>query len=326
MNDNKYILSAYVFDGKGGASALEHNDVFEELKGEHLTWVHLDADSDETATWLATNVSYLDSLAIEALLADETRPRIEEFDAGALIILRGVNLQAGAEPEDMISIRLWVDKTRIISLRKRQLRAVDEMETRINSGRAPKTSGEFVTTLSSLIFANMEPVIQWLNENTDELEAKQLLDTPDVKLRHDIITTRIRAITLKRYITPQRDVIIHLRMSEQKWVGDKERRYFLEIHDRVVRYIEDLDMVRERAQVIQDEITNTIAESLGRNMYVLSIISAIFLPLGFVTGLFGTNLRGIPWANNADGFMILSAVLVLLVTMQMLIFKKMRWF
>lgn len=326
MTSHSYIISAYIFDGKGNGTALPHNEVAAELKGEHITWVHLDADCDETATWLATNVSYLDNIAIEALLADETRPRMEEFDAGALIILRGVNLNEGAEPEDMISIRLWVDKTRIISMRKRQLKAVDEIEERIKAGKAPRTSGEFVTTLSSLIFTNMEPVIQWLNENTDELEAQQLLDTPDAKLRHDIITTRIRAITLKRYITPQRDVIAHLRISPQKWISSKERRHFLETHDIAVRYIEDLDMVRERAQVIQDEITNTISENVGRNMYVLSIISAIFLPLGFVTGLFGTNLRGILWAESPDGFAILSVMLLFLVSIQILIFKKMKWF
>lgn len=326
MTSHDYIISAYVFDSKGGGIKLPHDAVAAELKGEHLTWVHLDADHDETAKWLETNVSYLDNLAIEALLADETRPRMEEFDAGALIILRGVNLHEGAEPEDMISIRLWADKTRIISMRKRQLKAVDEIEARINTNRGPKTSGEFVTMLCSLIFTNMEPVIQWLNENTDDLEEQQLLETPDVKLRHDIITTRIRAITLKRYITPQRDVIAHLRISTQKWIGVKERRHFLETHNIAVRYIEDLDMVRERAQVIQDEITNTISESVGRNMYVLSLISAIFLPLGFVTGLFGTNLPGILWSGDPNGFAILSVMLLFLVSIQILIFKKMKWF
>ncbi len=326
MKENDCILSAYVFDGKGSGSKLANKDVATELKGKHLTWVHLDADSSETAKWLADNVSYLDSLAIEALLADETRPRIEEFDAGALIILRAVNLHKGADPEDMISIRLWVDKTRIISMRKRQLHITDEIESRIKAGRAPKSSGEFVTILLSFIFAQMEPIIQELNDSTDELEAQQLLDTTDVKLRHDIITTRIRAITLKRYITPQRDVIAHLRISPQKWVGAKERRHFLETHDIAVRYIEDLDMVRERAQVIQDEITNTIAEKLGGNMYVLSIISCIFIPLTFITGLFGVNLKGILWADGSDGFTILCAALLLVFSVQMLIFKKKKWF
>jgi zinc transporter len=94
----------------------------------------------------------------------------------------------------------------------------------------------------------------------------------------------------------------------------------------VVRYIEDLDAIRERAQIIMDELANIIAEKLNRNMYVLSVIAAIFLPLGFLTGLLGINVGGIPGAENEYAFLFFSALLLVIVVVQIILFKLKKWF
>jgi zinc transporter len=78
--------------------------------------------------------------------------------------------------------------------------------------------------------------------------------------------------------------------------------------------------------VVKDELTNALADRLNRNTYVLSVIAAIFLPLGFLTGLMGINLGGIPGAASANAFWIFSAILVVLVVAQVVIFRMLRWF
>jgi zinc transporter len=72
--------------------------------------------------------------------------------------------------------------------------------------------------------------------------------------------------------------------------------------DRVVRYVEDLDSARERAAVTQEELVNRVSEQINSRTYVLSVAAAIFLPLGFLTGLFGINVGGIALAENPSGF------------------------
>jgi len=65
---------------------------------------------------------------------------------------------------------------------------------------------------------------------------------------------------------------------------------------------------------------------LNKNMYVLSVVAAIFLPLGFLTGLLGINVGGMPGADNTDAFWIFCGLLVIVVGLQVLLFKKMKWF
>ncbi|PHZ83554.1 zinc transporter ZntB [Paremcibacter congregatus] len=319
------ILMAYEFDGVGGGRALIENEVGAALKDKHLAWVHLDMKKEGTKPWLEKEISYLDPHIVNALLADETRPRVTEIGDGALIILRGVNLNENADPEDMVSIRLWIDKERIISLQRRPLKAVADMAEKIIQGKGPENAGEFVSQLVSRLFERMEPALLSLDDMTDRVE-EEILEGPDVSLRETIINIRKRAIIFRRYMAPQKDAIGHFRLCNFDWLDAKDKRHLQESQDRVMRYVEDLDAIRERAQIVKDELANMIADRLNKNMYILSVIAAIFLPLGFFTGLLGINVGGIPGADNADAFWIFCGLLVSIVALQVWLFKKLKWF
>jgi zinc transporter len=89
--------------------------------------------------------------------------------------------------------------------------------------------------------------------------------------------------------------------------------------------MEDLDAVRERAAVSQEELLSRLSEQLNQRMYVLSIVAAVFLPLGFLTGLLGINVGGIPGADNAQAFWIFSGLLLIAVVIQLLVFRWKKW-
>ena len=78
--------------------------------------------------------------------------------------------------------------------------------------------------------------------------------------------------------------------------------------------------------MISDEVTNILTERLNKNMYALSVVAAIFLPLGFLTGLLGINIGGIPGAENPQAFVVICGMLALVVGLQIVIFQKMCWF
>lgn len=323
MND--YILRAYRFDGAGGATALESSEISKSIADDQLAWVHLDASMPETRSWIVREASYLDSFVIDALLADETRPRMSKIGDGALLILRGVNLNADSDPEDMVSIRLWVDAHRIISVRRRRLKAVGDIVEKLEVGKGPANSGQFVSMLAFQLFDRMQPVLTALDEATDDIE-ERLLDSVDLSLRERIVSVRKRAIVFRRYMAPQRDAIGMLRMAEFDWLVEKDRLYLQESFNHVTRYVEDLDAIRERAQIVKDEMANVMADRLNKNMYMLSVVAAIFLPLGFLTGLFGINIGGMPGVDSSLAFFIFCASLILVVVAEVAIFRRLGWF
>jgi zinc transporter len=94
----------------------------------------------------------------------------------------------------------------------------------------------------------------------------------------------------------------------------------------MTRYVEDLDLAKERAMVLQDELRNRIAEQQGMRMYVLSLVTAIFLPLSFLTGVFGMNVAGLPGTEEPKSFAYLATAMVILAIILLISMLWKKWF
>ncbi len=317
------LVAAYRLDGSGGGQALDWAAIDAWQPDQGLLWVHLNRASDDAAQWLREH-SGLDPLIVESMLEESTRPRCMPIGDGVMLILRGVNLNPGADPEDMVSIRLWIEQDRIISVRLRRLLSVVDLRAAIDAGRGPRTVGEFVSTLADRLVARMADVVADVDDEVDRLQ-DQVLDVESRRLRSELTRTRRMIIALRRYLAPQRDALARLTQVRPAWLREVDVLHLREEADRVVRYVEDLDAARERAAVTQEELASRLAEQINSRMYVLSVVAAVFLPLGFLTGLFGINVGGIPLADNPWGFFQVGAVLLLITLLQLLLFRWRRW-
>ncbi len=323
-NKHGHILFSYAFDALGKAHKLDNKKTAEELKNDGLAWVHLDANSKSTKHWLEKEVSYLDHLIIDALLAEETRPRIVEFDGGLLIILRAVNLNQNAEPEDMVSIRMWIDDCRIITIQLRDMKAVFNLAEQVESGKCIKSSGEFLYNLIYEIFSSTSTFLYGLTEIIDDLEEK-VTTTHDMKFREQIIQIRSKSAVFKRHLMPQKDVIKKLMISDRAWINDWSKRHFQENHDSITRLIEEADEARDRSQILHDELSNALSEKLDKSMYKLSVIASIFMPLTFLTGVFGMNIGGVPGVGDSHAFDVFLFGILMIAIVQIVFFKRRNW-
>lgn len=319
------VIFSYVLNGPKQGQALHGSDVATELKNENLAWVHLDRSHIDTRAWFTTNIPYLDDIVIDALLAEETRPRASSVGDGMMVILRGVNTNEGAAVEDMVTVRIWIDACRIVSLRRSRVRACEDIAERISAGHGPTSSGAFLALMAERLDARIEIAMGEIDEAIDELE-ERLLVHAEPALRHPITDIRRRTIQLRRHISPQREAVDAIVSAEHAWIDEQSRQRLSHTHDRLNRFVEHLDSIRDRAQVVKDELTNALADRLNRNTYVLSVIAAIFLPLGFLTGLMGINIGGIPGASDSDAFWVFSGILLVVVAVQVAIFRMLRWF
>ena len=311
---------ALILDKKGGAREIDIEEYKEEMG---LLWLHLDYSKSDTIQWLR-NKSNIDSLAIEALLTEETRPRTIILDESILLALRGVNLNPNSDVEDMISIRLFINENIIITTKKRNLLSVKDIVDSLKVNKGPKNSSEFIVTLTNNLTSRMENTISEMEERSSDLE-ESILESNSFEKRTEIATIRKETISLRRYLSPQKDAISRLYHERISWLDDYKKNQLREINDQVIRYIEELDSIKDRVTLIQEELSNKLNEQMNLRMYVLSVISAIFLPIGFLTGLLGINIGGMPGAENKNAFLIFSVFLIVIVSIQLYIFKKKKW-
>lgn len=323
MNDNSGLIFAFALDGRGGGRQLELDGVKKWRPEDGPLWVHLDYTGSAARDWLQNN-SGIEPVIVEALTAEETRPRSLVHKGGMLVILRGVNLNPGKDPEDMVSIRFWIGSDRIVTLRHRRVMAIDDLRQAVEAGNGPVSSGGFLEELADGLVQRMGGVISDVDDTADALEDEVIADQT-YELRQKIANIRRAAISMRRYLAPQRDVMARLHNEKVDWLNEAERMRLREIADRTTRYVEDLDAIRDRATVTQEELNGRLAEQMNKTMYVLSIVAGIFLPLGLLTGLLGINVGGIPGTENHWAFTIFCGLLLIIAVAQVWLFRRKKW-
>jgi len=319
------FICAYRLNGDGSGTAIDEGTLQSVSPPSAPIWVHLSARSEGARSWLETQAQLPDETLLEALLAEDTRPRMQVRADGILLILRGVNLNENAEPEDMVSIRIWIESGRFISVQLRNLRGVEDMRQRLESGAGPVDIGDLVTSFIEGSIVRMSPVMGDLTDGIDDLEDR-ILQMDLEGIREQIISTRRKAIIFNRFLTPQKDIVQKLTEVQVAWLDRKNILRLQEAQNDITRFVEDLQALRERAHSVQEEVANILTERLNRNTYVFSMIAAIFLPLSFLTGLLGINVPGIPGADDPEAFLVFCGILVAVVVAQVALFKRLKWF
>lgn len=294
--------------------------------GDGPVWVHLDRTKERAQRWVR-EASGLDASIAEALLAEETRPRFEAHGGGVLVIFRGVNLNPGAEPDDLIALRMWIEPARVITLRAFRFKTIADLRERAQGGRAPATAGAFLSAVAGGLAGRLGPVVENLDTMLDDVE-EDLVDRPDEASDGDrsvLATIRRQAITYRRYMTPQRDAMSGLAALDSGLLDARARAELRHAADQVARVVEDLEEIRDRAAVTADELRARREMQLSRTTYLLTVVASIALPLGLVTGLLGINVGGIPGQSDPWAFALVCGVLAVIAILEIAALKKMRW-
>jgi len=317
------ILHALLLDRSGGAIPVAPGEIQDWRANDGLLWLHLDVAEQPPRKWLRENIG-LDPVVVEALCADETRPRSLSIGDGLLAVLRGVNMNPGDDPEDMVSIRLWIEHDRIVSTRRRKLLSVQDVKTQLEQGTGPGTSGDFLSQLVGRLADRIGDFVDTIEERLATVEEADARETVQVR-RRSLAALRRQIASVRRFVAPQRDALDRLYRNPGNLLSDAETNRLREEADRVTRYLEDLDLARERAMVLQEELMNELAQMQNTRMYVLSVVAAIFLPLTFVTGLLGMNVGGLPGVDSPRGFLVALVVMVATSAAMLIYFRHRKW-
>ena len=317
------LLFAVVLDGEGGGREVGWDEIESWTPDHGLLWLHLDFRNENTKRWLE-GPSGIDPVLARTIVAADARPRVVALDDALMVSLRGVNLNPGANPEDMVGIRVWVDKDRIITVRHRRLMAAQDLRERLAQGHGPKTSGEFLSRLADSLIDRMGPVVGELEDEVDDLEDR-VLTKGKSSLRSELSDIRRTAITLRRYLAPQREAMARLMLEDATWLSAMDKAMLREVADRTTRYVEDLDAARERAAVVHEELAAQLADQMNRTMYVLTVVAAILLPPSLLTGLLGINVGGMPGVDSDLSFTLVAVAIVAIGVVEYLVLRWLKW-
>ncbi|MBI1181667.1 MAG: zinc transporter ZntB [Alphaproteobacteria bacterium] len=323
MIDATGLICAYHFDGDGNARPIGWNDFEEARHWPGFIWIHLQQNGQRTKNWLSSD-SGLDPVVVEALLARRSRPRCTEFLDGLLLDLRGVNLDPHRADEEMAPLHVWIDDKRIISVRLHKIIATRDIRDQIDAGQPPRSLGGLLADLTAKLIERIEPALNQLDEALDDLEHDLVMHgARDHRSRLNAL--RRRTVALHRYIAPQQAALARLAHERCVDIHERDRGRLRDTADDASRYAADLDAMRERGVLIHEELEARASDVMQRNMYLLSVVSVIFLPLTLLTGLLGINVAGIPAAQSPDAFWTVCVLLVVLGLVEVWYLRRRYW-
>lgn len=319
------LIFGRILNGQGGSKPIGRAEVdnWQPSRPGEIMWLHLRRHAHEVKPWLVSELG-ISATTAELLVSDSTRPRALRENEALVATLRGINFNPEARPEDMISLQLWCDGSRLITLRKLPMQTPRDVLAMVDQGWGPADAGALITQIVEHLVVRMNQTIVDMNGQIDELEEMDIEEDYE-EILPKITAIRRNCLALKRHMSPQHEALEQITRDAPDWFEDHDRREIAEAIARLQRYLDDIDISKESALVLQDELRARSVASSEHATYMLTIVAGIFLPLGFLTGLMGINVGGMPGLDNPYAFWIVVLLCAAVLATLLFLFKRWRW-
>lgn len=323
--DDCPLLFGRVLDGAGGARPI----AWEEAQGwtpthhEEVLWLHLHRGCPGLEDWLRCKLGLAEPTA-ELLVSDMSRPRAFREGTALVATLRDLNFNPGAEPEDMISMQLWSDGHRVLTLRRAPQQSPLEIRDVLDRGSGPRDAGAMITQIAELMIDHLSGAVIDINATIDQLEDNSDELAMEERARQ-IADIRRECLALQRHSSPQHEALQQISRDAPDWFEQHDRSEIAESISRLRRNLDDINISKESAVVLQDEL-RARAQAISQDAtYKLGVMAGVFLPLTFFTGLLGSNVSGIPWNDEPWAFWGVVGASLLITLGILAIFHRRRW-
>ncbi|MEC8924943.1 MAG: zinc transporter ZntB [Pseudomonadota bacterium] len=312
-----FLIDAWDFN-QHPAQAITNDDTVKSRPG---CWFHFQRDVEGINEWL--KAADIPEPIIDAMLEEDTRPRFQRLKDGFVLLLRGVNLNEGAQPEDMMSLRILYYKETVYTFRKHHFKAVAHIRDDLQNQQGPESLNDFLVHLVEQLNQKIEDVIDDIEFNVEQMEAEGFDNTAEQQKKLAVMHRRL--LRLNRFIRPQLAALDKFTSESEKWIDAELHQWLLNERDTTQRLLEQIDLMLEQVWMQREQIQQAVAEKMNRNTYWLSVIAGVFLPLSFLTGVFGINIGGMPGVENTSAFEIFCWILLGIAVVEFLLLRRLRF-
>lgn len=288
-------------------------------------WLDIEKPTKEDIALLDKKFNF-HHLALEDCLSDIQRPKVDEYDDHIFMVFHLPKHQKEFHRTTSYEIDVFVGKSYIITVHKEKIKPLDEVFAEVDTNKSLQTNTpslllyELLDKTFNYCFPMLDKISEKLNQAEDELyknHSREILERISY-LERDIINFR-------RIINPQRYVIKDLENMKSKYLDKETDIYFGDIADKIERIWDLLDNYREVSEVLQHTSESILTHRLNEIIKILTIFSVIMLPLTVITGFYGMNVKGLPFAEHGMASWIVAGFLLVVVALMLGWFARKKW-
>lgn len=301
---------------------------YENLPSDEVHWLNFHRiEKKELITQFFKNQNF-DQLVLEDVYARMRRPKLEEYDEYLFFSLRSVL------PPESNTVRLEQEqlsfilgKNYLVSLQEKSSDFFQDVRGRIElkKGTIRDKGADFLLfRLLDATIDNYYKVVEYVNERSRMLEPK-IIDDPDSELLKEIEMQKRKLLVMRKIVGPLKDITLSLEKVENNLLSKQNIHYYVDLKDSCLAILDDIDSTIS----LLDGLTNLYyavqGQKMNETMKVLTVISAIFIPLTFLAGIYGMNFHNIPELRSPYGYFILLGVMVIITILMIIYFKRKGW-
>lgn len=293
-----------------------------------VSWINVNGLNDTDAIGRIGEEFGIHPLVLEDILHTTQRPKLEDTGDYIFLVVRMLFVDPETTEIHSEQVSFILTDTCLISFQEKAGDVFDEIRERLRNdhGRVRKMGADYLLyALMDAIVDNYFVIMEKTGENIETIEQK-LMENPSGDLMNALYAQKREMLYIRKAVWPLREAIGALERGESKLLKAKTHAYLRDLYDHTIQVIDTVETFRDMLSGVQDLYLSSLGHKTNQVMQVLTIIATIFIPITFVAGIYGMNFEVIPELKWRYGYAGAWAVMLTMVVVMLLYFRRKKWF
>jgi magnesium transporter len=321
-----------IFVYRDGADHVEKGHTVEQLpellkQEKDVIWVDMEAPTLEDEKILL-DVFHFHPLTIEDCHENRHYPKIEEFPGYLYLILHGVRADTSPDHFNTIELDAFLGPNFVITYHHEFFRSIANVKQLLQTTPVVCRRGAafLLHQILDQIVDYYSPVLDDFDERIDQLEDDIFtLKSPSNVILAEIMDLKRGVLRLRRISSKQMDVLYRMSRGEYSLIDQPMLPFFRDVHDHLVRVTDLAENYRDLISGALEAYLSVVSNRLNEIMKVLTIFSAVMLPLTFIAGVYGMNFENMPELHSRYGYYAVWGIMVVVAVGMLSFFWKRGW-
>ena len=300
-----------------------------QIKETGFTWVYINNPEEQSIEYLKKKYKF-HHLDLEDCLSENQRPKIDDYENYLFIVLQ-VPVRTGRKKQiNSSELNIFIGQNFVVTLHEENpilMRIFEECRKskKTRDNYMGKGSGYFLYMITNELFESCFPLLDDESRQVNEME-KDVFDENYNKDRlKEILMVKKDIINFRRIIMPERAIIAQLEHKNKKFLPENLDVYFDDIVDKIEKMWNNLENLQELVISLQETNESIISHNTNNVIKILTVLSVVILPLTFITGFYGMNVRNLPFAETPHATLVVSVIITAVAIAMIVYFKFKKW-
>lgn len=291
-----------------------------------VTWINIDGLQDTTLIESLGHHFQLHPLLLEDLMNTNHRPKMEDFGDYIFVVMKMIYHSRQSGRVEVEHVSLVLGQNWVITFQEHEEDTFGHIRERIRMGGRIRKQGT-----DYLAYALLDGVIDnyfaVLEEFGDQIEntSTEITINPKSETLQTISDMKQEMILLRKSVWPMRETVGKMQRSESPLIQDTTKIYLRDVYDHTIQIIDTIESFRDMVSGMLDVYLSSLSNRMNAVMKVLTVFAAIFIPLTFVTGIYGMNFSYMPELDWHYGYLGSLIAMGVIAAVMLVYFKKKRW-